>query len=255
MRDLSVRVAPGAILHDVHNLLTPEGMRLGHDPWSRPIAIVGGTISTDGVGHSAVAHGSMGDQVLEMEVALASGELIRTRAVPKGSYGPSVDRLFIGSEGALGVITEATIRVFPRLERRILRSVIFPDFETGYHALVNMFAHGVEPTALDYGDEPESGEEATLFVSVEGFETHVSAHWNQAQEICQKFGGRPGNQGEFERYWQTRHASAESYRREVLDAVSPAEARLGRPAIGRNTCTSLCLSPRYWSAVASVSAS
>ena len=227
-RDHTVRVAPGAILQEVHNVLKREELRLGHDPWSRPIATIGGAISTDGVGYTAAAHGSMGDQTLGMEVALASGELIKTRAVPKGSYGPSVDRLFIGSEGTLGVITEATVRVFPRPAHRILRSIVFPDFETGYHALVKMLAHGVEPTVLDYGDEPESGDEATLFVSFEGFEAHASAHWTQAKEICEKFDGRPGDQGEVERYWQTRHASAERYQREILDSNVPSEARLRR---------------------------
>ncbi|MCH8311167.1 MAG: FAD-binding oxidoreductase, partial [Chloroflexi bacterium] len=227
-RDLTVRVEPGAILQDVHNALNAEGMKLGHDPWSRPIATIGGAISTDGVGYTAAAHGSMGDQALGLEIALASGEIIKTRPVPKGSYGPSVDRLFIGSEGILGVITEATIRVFPRPERRILRSIVFPDFETGYHALVETLAHGVEPTVLDFGDEPDSGGEATLFVSFEGFEAHVSAHWDQAKEICEKFDGKPGDQGEVERYWQNRHSSAERYQREILYSDAPSDARVRR---------------------------
>lgn len=227
-RDFTVRVEPGAILQDVHKSLNTEGMKLGHDPWSRPIATIGGAISTDGVGYTSAAYGSMGDQVLGIEVALASGEIIKTRAVPKGSYGPSVDRLFIGSEGVLGVIMEATLRVYPRPEHRILRSIVFPDFETGYRAVVEMLAHGVKPTVLDYGDEPESDGEATLFISFEGFEAHASAHWDQAKEICGKFDGRPGDQNEVDRYWQTRHASAERYQREILDSSVPSEVRRSR---------------------------
>ena len=105
---------------------------------------------------------------------------------------------------------------------------MFPDFETGYRALVEMLAHGVEPTVLDFGDESDSGDEATLFVSFEGFEAHASAHWIQAKEICEKFDGRPGDQGEVERYWQNRHASAERYKRDILDSSAPSEARLRR---------------------------
>jgi FAD/FMN-containing dehydrogenase len=137
-----------------------------------------------------------------------------------------VDRLFIGSEGTLGVITEATIRVFPRPTHRILKSIVFPNFETGYSALVEMLAHGIAPTVLDYGDEPESGDDATLFVTFEGFEAHALAHWHEADEIFAKFDGRPGNQAEVERYWQTRHSTAERYQRDVLNSSAPSESRL-----------------------------
>ena len=95
---------------------------LGHDPWSRPIATVGGAISTNGVGYTAARHGSMGEQVLGLEAVLADGEVIRTRGVPKPSYGPSLNHLFIGSEGTFGVITEATLRAFPVPEKRAATS-------------------------------------------------------------------------------------------------------------------------------------
>lgn len=133
--DLTAGLQPGVILEDAHVAMKGEGLRLGHDPWSRPIATVGGAISTDGVGYTAAAHGPMGDQVLGLEVVLADGETIRTRAVPKGSYGPSLDRLFIGSEGTLGVVTEATVRAFKRPESRAMRSFVFPEFEAGFGQL------------------------------------------------------------------------------------------------------------------------
>ncbi|MDP6302687.1 MAG: FAD-dependent oxidoreductase, partial [SAR202 cluster bacterium] len=59
--DFTARLQPGVILEDAHTAMMGQGLRLGHDPWSRPIATVGGAISTDGVGYTAAAHGSMGD--------------------------------------------------------------------------------------------------------------------------------------------------------------------------------------------------
>ena len=59
---------PGIVLEDAHRALVSRGLRLGHDPWSRPIATVGGAISTNGVGYTASGHGAMGDQVLGMKV-------------------------------------------------------------------------------------------------------------------------------------------------------------------------------------------
>ncbi len=229
--DLTAGLQPGVILEDAHVAMKGEGLRLGHDPWSRPIATVGGAISTDGVGYTAAAHGPMGDQVLGLEVVLADGETIRTRAVPKGSYGPSLDRLFIGSEGTLGVVTEATVRAFKRPESRAMRSFVFPEFEAGFEAIVAMQTEGVAPAVLDYGDEPATDDapEATLYVSFEGFPGHVRAHVAQAESICAKHGSRDGEPGEVEQYWRTRHSSAERYRDEVLNSPDPA-ARRRRPS-------------------------
>ncbi|MDP6421218.1 MAG: FAD-binding oxidoreductase [SAR202 cluster bacterium] len=228
--DFTARTQPGVILEDAHAAMKSEGLRLGHDPWSRPIATVGGAISTDGVGYTAAAHGPMGDQVLGLEVVLADGETIRTRAVPKSSYGPSLERLFIGSEGTLGVITEATIKAFRRPESRVMRSFVFPEFEAGFEAIVAMQAEGVSPAVMDYGDEPAGGgaPEATLYVSFEGFAAHVETHVAQAESVCTRHDGRDGEPGEVEQYWRTRHSSAERYREEVLNSPDPAARRLRR---------------------------
>jgi alkyldihydroxyacetonephosphate synthase len=233
--DVTARLQPGVILQDAHVAMKRSGLRLGHDPWSRPIATVGGAISTDGVGYTTAAHGSMGQQVLGLEVALANGELVRTRAVPKPTAGPSLDQLFIGSEGTLGVITEATIRVIRAPEERFLRSYVFPEFESGFNAVVAMLAQGVMPGMIDYGDELLTGdrpssEEATLYLAFEGFPGHVHAHAAQAASICGAFGGRAGEPGDAERNWRQRHSSAETYRREVLDGPDPAARRRQRSA-------------------------
>ena len=225
--DFTARLQPGVILEDAHTAMMGQGLRLGHDPWSRPIATVGGAISTDGVGCTAAAHGSMGDQVLGLEAVLANGDIITTRSVPKSSYGPSLDRLFISTEGTLGVVMEATIKAFPRPESRSMRAFVFPEFESGFNAIVTMQAEGVLPAVMDYGDEPAADDalEATLYVVFEGFAGHVQAHIAQAEAICARYGGRAGQPGEVEQYWCERHSSAERYRDEVLNAVDPAAAR------------------------------
>ena len=233
--DLTARLQPGVILHDAHESMKRSGLRLGHDPWSRPIATVGGAISTDGVGYTAAAHGSMGQQVLGLEVALASGELLRTRAVPKPSAGPSLDHLFIGSEGTLGVITEATVQATRAPESRSMLSYVFPEFEAGFNAVVAMLAEGVKPVMIDYGDELLSGdeslsEEATLHLAFEGFPGHVEAHAAKATSVCGEFGARAGAPGDAERSWRERHSSAERYRREVLESSDPESQRRRRSA-------------------------
>ena len=74
---LTARVEAGVLLKDLDDALSQKGMMLGHDPWSQPIATVGGAISTNGVGYLAARYGSMGEQVLGLEVVLPTGELLQ----------------------------------------------------------------------------------------------------------------------------------------------------------------------------------
>ncbi len=233
--DMTVRLQAGVVLQDAASAMEEVCLVLGHDPWSRPIATVGGAISTNGVGYTAARHGSMGEQVLGLEAVLADGEIIRTRGVPKPSYGPSLNHLFIGSEGTFGVITEATLRAFPVAEKRVLRSMVFPDFESGFKAVTQLYAEGVRPVMVDYGEEmwseqPSENEDATLFLMFEGFTEDVDAHEQKANRICGEYGGRPGDQEEVQKFWDTRHASGERYLREVLQSQNPGDARRQRSA-------------------------
>ena len=230
-QDQTARLQAGVVLEDAASALFDAGMILGHDPWSRPIATVGGAISTDGVGYTASRHGSMGDQVLGVEAVLADGEIIRTRATAKPTNGLSLDRLLIGSEGTFGVITEATVRAFPQPEERILVGVDFPNFEAGFRAICQMNAEGVRPAMIDYGtdsefaDETDGTEEATLYASFEGFREDAQGQWKRALDVCRRFEGRVDCSGEADRFWRSRHSAGERYKKNVLDSADPAAAR------------------------------
>ncbi len=232
-RDMTIRAQAGVVLEDAADALRSERMLLGHDPWSRPIATVGGALSTNGVGYTAAKYGSMGDQAMGLEAVLPDGEIVRTAEVPKRSYGPSLAHLLIGTEGTLGVITEATLRAFPRPERRILRAVDFPSFEAGFEAVVTMYAEGVQPAMLDYGEElwrdGQSVEsDATVYLAFEGFSEEAEAHDGRAMRICEAMSGSPASEGEAEHFWQTRHAPGERYLRQVLQSGDVAGARRAR---------------------------
>ena len=130
-RDLTATVEAGVVLEDLVRALEPHGLMPGHDPWSVPIATVGGAISTNGVGYRAASYGPMGEQVLGLEVVLPSGEVLTTRSVPKYSSGPNLNHLFIGTEGVFGIIAKATLRVFRQPEERSFATVGFDSFDKG----------------------------------------------------------------------------------------------------------------------------
>ena len=231
--DMTAGFQAGVLLDDASSFMEAAGLVLGHDPWSRPIATVGGAISTDGVGYTAAKYGSMGDQVLGLQAVLASGEIVRTRDVPNAIMGQSLNRLLIGSEGTFGVITEATMRAFPRPGKRLLRSVVFPDFESGFAAVRRLYAEGVRPSMIDYGEEswpaePNEGGEATLYVAFEGFDADVEAHYRRARNVWRSLRGVEAEEAEARRFWETRHAWGERYRRDVLESRDPGRARQQR---------------------------
>lgn len=211
--DMTTVVEAGVVLEDLENALSPHGLMPGHDPYSVPIATVGGAISTNGVGYRAGAHGPMGDQVVALEAVLPDGRVMSTRAVPNQSAGPSLKHLFIGSEGVFGVITKATVRVFRLPESQVFCGVAFDSFDQGFNAAAEMFALGVRPTLVDLTEE----EEGILFhLLFEGFREGVQANEKRAMAVCAQFGGRPVGPEPTVAYWEDRRQSAENYKVSAL---------------------------------------
>jgi len=151
--DRTAEVQSGVVLQTLEEELNKHRLLLGHDPWTVPIATIGGTISTNGLGYRGSKYGSMGDQVLGLEVVLSHGKVLKTRAIPKSSTGISLNHLFIGAEGNLGIITAATLRVFAMPEKREMAAIGFPSFEAGFEAIVKMFHIGLKPALVEFGEE------------------------------------------------------------------------------------------------------
>jgi alkyldihydroxyacetonephosphate synthase len=211
--DMTAEVEAGVVLGDLEIALAPHDLMIGHDPYSVPIATVAGTISTNGVGYRAGAHGPMGDQVVALEAVLPDGRVMSTRAVPNQSSGPSLKHLFIGSEGVFGVITKATIRVFRLPEAQVFRGVAFDTFEQGFNAAAELFALGVRPTLVDLTEEDEGIMFHLLF---EGFKEGVQANEKRALAVCAQFGGRSMGPEPTVAFWEDRRQSAENYKVSAL---------------------------------------
>ncbi len=212
--DMTVVVEAGAILADVNTVLEPHGLMLGHDPWSVPIATVGGAISTNGVGYLAAAHGPMGQQVAALEVVLPTGETLTTKAVPKSSSGPNLNQLFIGSEGVFGVITKATLHVFRVPEERSFSALEFPSFDSGFNAVAECLALGIRPSLVDLSEE--SDHRVHLYLMHEGFKEGVEAQSRRCLKVCKSYGGVDLGPNRTLEYWNHRHSSGVSYKQEML---------------------------------------
>lgn len=212
----------GVVLGKLNQELCSHGLILGHDPWTVPVATVGGTISTNSLGYLGAQYGSMGQQVLGLEVVLPDGSLVTTRAVPKSSTGPSLHQLFIGTEGCFGIITAATLRVVPIPEKRLVYALRFPGFEEGFRAAQAMFAIGLVPALMEFGEDyptalppgwrrrpPTEGGE--LYLGFEGPAEVVDAQAKRALQICDAHQGERMPDEDAQDFWETRHAVAERF--------------------------------------------
>lgn len=211
---LLTRVQAGIVLETLDDQLSRQGLTLGHDPWTLPVATVGGAVSTNSLGYRGGKYGSMGDQVLGLEVVLPNGETLRTRAVPKTSAGIGLKHLFIGGEGCFGIITAATLKVFSLPERRILRAFRFSSFEGGFDVVQKIFALGVRPALLDFGDSPAKfGDASVLFLGLEGPSEIVETEERIIGALCRRGEAESLPVEEAERFWRDRHVIANRFMR------------------------------------------
>lgn len=139
----------------VEELLAAHGLSLGHFPQSFEFASIGGFAATRSSGQASAGYGRFDDMVQRLRIATPTGDMLLGRA-PASAAGPDLRELFVGSEGALGVITEVTVRVHPVPETTVYQAWSFPDFATGASALREVAQTGAGPTVLRLSDEVET---------------------------------------------------------------------------------------------------
>jgi alkyldihydroxyacetonephosphate synthase len=143
---------------------------------------------------------------------MANGEILRKRAVPKSSTGPDLRLLLIGGEGCFGIVTEATLRIFPKPEKRVVRGLLFESFESGFDAIQKLFAACLRPALLDFGDDDEKNwQGAVLYLGFEGAVEIATAEDRLATDILLRNGGKHLAKVEAETFWDNRHAVARRF--------------------------------------------
>ncbi|WP_375384781.1 FAD-binding oxidoreductase [uncultured Microbacterium sp.] len=136
-------------------LLGARGYTLGHFPQSYEFASIGGFAATRSSGQASRGYGRFDDVVHSLRVATPVGALDLGRA-PASAAGPDLRELFLGSEGAFGVITEVTVRIRPTPEVTRYGAWTFPDFAAGAAAFRELTQRGIRPTVLRLSDESET---------------------------------------------------------------------------------------------------
>lgn len=150
-RNLQVTVEPGVITQVLQEAVAAKGLYYAPDPSSRGSCTIGGNLAENAGGPRAVKYGVTRDFVLNLEVVLPDGEVIWTGAnTLKNSTGYDLTRLVVGSEGTLGVITKAVLRLVPLPKETRLMLVPFTDAGRACEAVSAVFRAGVVPSALEF---------------------------------------------------------------------------------------------------------
>lgn len=149
------RMFAGTTGPEAERLLGQHGYELGHFPQSFLYATLGGFAAARSSGQNSSGNGRFDDMVLGIRVATPSGEFA-FGVSPGSSVGPDLTKLFLGSEGIFGIITELVLRVHPLPETRSFEAWSFPDFETGAAALREVAQLRTRPTVIRLSDEAET---------------------------------------------------------------------------------------------------
>jgi alkyldihydroxyacetonephosphate synthase len=192
---LSARIQAGATGPGLEAQLGEHGLTLRHFPQSFQFSTLGGWVATRAGGHFATLYTHI-DDLVESVRALTPIGVWESRRLPRAGAGVSPDRMLIGSEGTLGVITEAWVRVRPRPTRRASAPVRFSEFAAGVEAVRALSQSGLYPANCRLIDAREAevtgggdGSHALLVVGFESADHDVERSMTTALEICGDHGG------------------------------------------------------------------
>ncbi len=221
--DFVAVVQPGVITAEFQDCVEKKGLYYPPDPASRADCSLGGNIATNAGGPRCLKYGVTRDYVLGVEVALADGTLVRLGSrCHKNKTGFDLHRLFVGSEGMLGIVTEATLKLIPLPPFRACLATGFIDMKSATRAIQSIFSSGFLPSALELADKFTlaaaqkrtgskllSGCGALLIVELDGQERSVRrelADLGRAIEAAAKpvFVQRGFGHAGCERFWKLR---------------------------------------------------
>ena len=201
-QDLTCKVQPGVVVSDLQRAVKAIGLFFPPDPSNLAVSTIGGGIALSSGGPRAFKYGTFKDYVLDLEVVLADGSIINTGSqTVKNVTGYNLTQLMVGSEGTLGIVTEATLRLIPAPETSNVMLAYFNSIENAVDAVSGIINNHLTPSVIDLIDQKTvqtienfcpngllCDKEAVLLIEVDGDKASVSAQENKIMQICQEYG-------------------------------------------------------------------
>ena len=221
---------------EVQRVANEAGYLYAGDPCSADSCLIGGNLATNAGGNKAVRYGATRDQVHEIEFVSPTGEIIEVGArLKKCSTGYCLEQLIMGSEGTLGIITKATLKLLPLCPYKLDILAIFTELDKAIGVVPNLIKAGLNPTSVEFMDNgfvrsasdycelklPHYEDGYYVIITVETFnEEELESKMEQLDEICTESGATDVLEAD-ERVWKIRRNCLESTR--VLSLISTSD--------------------------------
>jgi alkyldihydroxyacetonephosphate synthase len=216
-----VRCEAGVSGPDLGQALESWGYTLGHEPQSLDISTVGGWVSTRACGQLSARYGGIEKMVAGLDAVLPGGKIARSKVVPRRATGPDVASLMIGSEGTLGIVTDVSLRVSPRVGERVDRCLRFEHMADGVAACRRLAQSDLAPTLVRLYDaedavlflrnHPEQEQGPLLLLSFDGRDAE-----RRADDAVAASDGTPGDAELVAHWWAHRNDAVGEYQKVMV---------------------------------------
>jgi glycolate oxidase len=236
--NMTARVQAGAVVGEIQKLANEKGLFFPLDPSNLRVSTIGGAIAQSAGGPKTFKYGTTKDYILGLKVVLANGELIQTGSnMMKNATGYHLDQLFIGSEGTLGIIVEATLKLIPKPESKRVLLAYFDDIDKATLSVNNMIDESLWPSTIDFMDnntlrtvehfQPTGllvDSQAALIIEIDGFEVSMDIQIEKLQKVLKSSGATKilisKTEEEQENLWKARRISYAAVAKLKPDVVS-----------------------------------
>lgn len=224
-QNMTAKVQAGAVVADLQAEADKHGLYFPPDPSNLKVSTIGGGIAQASAGAKAFKYGTMKDYVLGLTVVLADGKVIHTgSSTIKNAVGYNLSSLFSGSEGTLGIIAEAVLKLIPKPEKKVVMMCYFDAIDDAVDAVTMLIKNKITPCTIDFMDknslETVEGFKHTgiltdracaLIIEVDGFMQAVEYQINLIRKILEDFRADSINisktEEDYEKIWEARRSS------------------------------------------------
>ena len=223
--NMTARVQPGVVIGDLQNAVEKLGLFYPPDPSNLKVSTIGGSIAQNSAGARCFKYGSTKDYIIDMLVVTSSGELIRTGSnTVKNAAGYNLGSLFIGSEGTLGIVVEATVKLIPKPQASQVIMAYFESVEEAVNAVNSIINQKLYPSTVDFMDKNAMqtvekfyptgllyNKEAALIIEIDGQYESIEPQRNTVCNVLRKHNASniqySRNEKETEDIWRARRSS------------------------------------------------
>lgn len=223
--NMTAKVEAGVVLGDLQKEVEKLGLFYPPDPSNLAVSTIGGSIAQSSGGAKSFKYGTTKDYVIDLKVVMANGEILHTGSnTIKNATGYNLNTLFVGSEGTLGIVVEATLKLIPKPESKKVLMAYFDTVKDAISTVNKIIEQRIFPATIDFMDKNAiqtvekfypanllTDKEASLIIEIDGFECSMDYQENIIINILKNSGASAiqasHNEDEYNRIWTARRSS------------------------------------------------